>query len=60
MDLTQLNSWMILAKDIKKEFHYNKSEGKWYWSDRGVDMTDWYGPFDMFDHCLFDVVEPYL
>jgi hypothetical protein len=53
-----LERYMQIAQDIKKEFVYSKSEGKWYWHDRGED-TELSEPFDTFWLALLDAVAPY-
>ena len=51
-----------IADDVKKDFAYDKSTGKWAWYDR--DEADnpvaFHGQFDSFCDALFDAVEPYL
>jgi len=57
----QINEWMRISKDTKKEFHLMKGTG-WYWSDRNEidNILAWHGPFEEFTACLYDAVEPYL
>lgn len=58
----EVDYWARIAQDTKKEFHYSKDLGKWYWSDRTTaeNPDEWQGPFDHFLECLRDAVEPYL
>lgn len=58
MQLSELEEYMKIVQDLKKEISYNKSEGKWYWCDRGE--TEYYGPFSTFLETVSDIVEPYL
>lgn len=59
----QINKMMIVAQDVKKEFVYVKSTGKWVWLDRGepfAPIEEPYEPFDSFIDCLEDAVGPYM
>jgi len=60
--LEMLERYMIIAKDIKKEFSYNKSTGKWCWYDRGDGWDDIIRQeqFDSFWLALKDAVAPYI
>jgi hypothetical protein len=58
-----LERYMRLAQDTKKEFSFNKSDGKWYWFNQSFQggETGWQSePFDSFWECLLDAVAPYL
>ena len=54
-----LERYMQIAQDIKKKFVYSKSEGFWYWYDRGTG-TELSEPFMSFFDALSDAVEPYV
>lgn len=54
-----LEQYMIIAKDTKKEFAYHRHEGKWYWYNRG-DEENQQGPFNTFSEALADAIEPYV
>lgn len=55
---------MQVAKDTRKEFHYQKDTGKWYWyekNDGPPDVTEGTcESFDSFLDALCDAVEPYV
>ena len=54
-----LERYMRIVKDIKKEFVYGKTNGKWYWHDRDDHRTC--SPnFPTFWDCLADAVSPYV
>jgi hypothetical protein len=58
-----LERYMQIAKDIKKEFVYTKSAGKWYWYDRGdepLTQEDIGQTFPTFWECLCDAIAPYI
>lgn len=57
--MSNLESYMRIAQDTKKEFVYSKCEGYWYWHSRGSD-TELSEPFEKFYDALSDAVEPYL
>ncbi len=51
---------MSLLLDAKLTIHYNKCEGKWYWSSKDCEgMDDWQGPFDSYFKALASAIEPY-
>lgn len=55
-----LEQRMLIAKDIKKEFYYNKFNGLWYWHDRGEENIENYdGPYYTFWDALCDATSPY-
>ena len=66
----ELEQYMQISQDIKKEFYYSKCEGCWYWRDRGdeeyseLQAENSKGhispPFTTFFDALSDAVEPYL
>jgi len=58
--IEQLERYMRIAKELKTEFEYDKSFGKWYWRNHDDDPNNLYGPFDTFWQSLQDVVEPYI
>ena len=58
MNENTLEAKMLIAKDTKKEFDYNKSSGEWFWSNRGEGNYPT-GPFPTFYQALCDAVEPY-
>jgi hypothetical protein len=55
--LILLERKMQIFEDIKKQAHYRKDTGKWFWSDRDDDNL--YGPFDTFFDAVNDAIEPY-
>lgn len=57
--MNNLESYMRIAQDNKKEFVYSECEGYWYWHDRGSD-TELSEPFESFYSALSDAVETYL
>lgn len=57
--LEQIENFMRIAKDTKKVFVYNKSDGLWYWHDKDSPET-LYAPNDTFLDCLVDAVSPYI
>jgi len=60
-----LERYMQMCKDLKKDIDYHKSSGTWSWYDRW-DKADnplsytSYGPFDTFLETLCDIVDPYI
>lgn len=58
-----LEDRMRVANDVKKEFHYVKDTGEWYWTDRdeadNVDAHTDAVRFCSFRECLYDATEPY-
>lgn len=58
VDFDTLERYEQIAKDIKKEFHYEKSTGLWHWSDR--DKEFWSDDFNSRFDALKDAVEPYV
>lgn len=56
--MTDLERWMRIAEDTKKEIAFNKAIGTWSWSNRG-DLAS-HGPFKTYAGALYDAVEPYL
>lgn len=55
-----LEDKMVLAWDIKMEFHYSKSAGEWFWCSKGeTNMDNWSGPCPTFENALDDAIEPY-
>jgi predicted alpha/beta superfamily hydrolase len=57
IDLVLLERMMLVSKDTKKEFSYNKHSGKWSWKNRDEEEST--GEFDSFFQALSDAVEPY-
>jgi hypothetical protein len=57
IDIALLEQMMLVSKDTKKEFSYNKHFGKWSWKNRGENESN--GEFDSFFQALSDAVEPY-
>lgn len=55
----RLERYMQVAQDTKKEFVYSKSEGYWYWHDRGTE-TELSEPFTTYWNALCDAVSPYI
>ena len=56
-----LERWMKIAQDTKKEFVHSKSEGVWYWYNRGDNYyTDRSEPFSTYFEALSDAINPYL
>jgi endonuclease YncB( thermonuclease family) len=55
-----LENLMRLSKDTKKEFHFSKDEGLWYWHAKGEPLMQLPEPFDTFYSALRDAVEPYV
>lgn len=45
---------MQIVDDLKKEIHYCKDFGVWYWNNRGDEYE--YGPFDTFLDAVADIV----
>ena len=54
-----IEQWMRIAQDTKKEFHFSKSSQQWYWINRDEE-DGFHGPFMFFDAALYDAVKPYL
>lgn len=54
----ELERYMQISEDLKKEIFYNKHTGKWSWRDRGCKES--HGEFATFFDALCDVVSPYL
>jgi len=54
--------WMQIAQDIKKEFVYNRATGAWAWVDRDEkdNLDAYHFGFPTFLAALEDAVEPYL
>lgn len=59
IEVSKVERLMQIARDIKKEFTYNKSSGVWYWYDRGEETDEMNGPFPTFLHALHDATSPY-
>lgn len=47
--------------DIKKDFLYDKSTGKWFWFDKDEkdNREAYHGPFDCFVYMIYDATNPY-
>jgi hypothetical protein len=62
INLGYMEQAMRLFQDIKKELHYNKCEGSWYWSDRDEsdNLDAWHGPYQTATAAVHDAVEPYV
>jgi hypothetical protein len=54
----ELERYMKISEDLKKEIFYNKHTNKWSWRDRGCKES--FGEFATFFDALCDVVSPYL
>tara|TARA_R110000851_G_scaffold313482_1_gene475125 strand:- start:300 stop:488 length:189 start_codon:yes stop_codon:yes gene_type:complete len=57
--MSNLESYMRIAQDTKKEFVYSKCEGCWSLHDRDSE-DELHGSFAKFYSALYDAVEPYL
>lgn len=58
--LGNLERFMQIAKDIRKEFHFVKATGRWVWTDRDERPEPDSRSFDSFWKALCDAVEPYI
>lgn len=60
-DKENLEKLMIIAKDIKKDFSYDKSTGLWHWFDEDEEhlLNAYHGPYETFIKALEDATEPY-
>jgi hypothetical protein len=60
--LESIEYMMRVAQDTKKDFSFDKAQGKWFWFDRDErnNADAYHGPFDRFASALADAVEPYL
>lgn len=58
ISMARLERLEKIAKDTKKEFHYNIHTGEWAWSNR--DEKDWLSGFPTRFDALVDSVFPYL
>ena len=58
----EIEQYMRISQDIKKEFYYSKCEGTWHWYDRGNEEYEEQQspPFKTFFDALSDAVEPYI
>ena len=56
--MENLERYMQICMEVKKEFSFCKTTQKWFWNDKGEE--DRYGPFDTYWEALLDVVEPYI
>ena len=56
----RLERYQQIAKDTKKEFHYSKDQGVWFWTDRGEALPTDPQPCPQFWDALCDAVEPYV
>ena len=61
IDTAQVERYMQIVQDLKKELHYFKSSGEWSWVDRGeTDPVNMVGPFKTWLDAVYDIVEPYV
>jgi hypothetical protein len=60
MENKDLNRYMQIAQDTKKEFHYNKDNEAWFWNEGYSFEAVYYGPFAEFHEALLDAIGPYL
>ena len=56
----QLERYERIAADTKKECHYNKHTGYWFWCHRGDGMIPEATGFTSRLEALLDAIEPYL